>query len=149
MELISLIKMALLIFTVVVAIIVVTSYIIYKFRESKSSSKPVLAPIPVRADNRRSDNIYKKDYIAAYNEQQNMIHFRNTQNRKLTLKSRPKKERFLVVNPVIPSINDVSITEKASYHPSINAKMIDLSPNGNLFDRYSASTERLSKLYVA
>ncbi|MBS4014410.1 MAG: hypothetical protein KGZ97_11755, partial [Bacteroidetes bacterium] len=71
--------MALLIFTGVVTVIIAVSYIIYKFRDSRATARPALAPVPVRVDNRRNDNLYKKDYIAAYSEQQNMIHFRNTQ----------------------------------------------------------------------
>jgi hypothetical protein len=112
-------------------------------------AKPVLATVPVRIDNRRvNENIYKNESVSAYSEQQNLIHYRNNQKRKLTLKMKPKKERFVVVNPVVNVEEEATPNPRIFYRPQVNAKILDITSNENLFDRYSASSERLNKLYV-
>lgn len=149
MELIPIIKLALMVFTGVVTVIIAISYIIYKYKGTKSMAKPALAAVPVRIDNRRvNENIYKNESVSAYSEQQNLIHYRNNQKRKLTLKMKPKKERFVVVNPVVNVEEEVTPNPRVFYRPQVNAKILDITSNENLFDRYSASSERLNKLYV-
>jgi len=157
MELIPIIKLAVVIFATVVFFVIIISYTIYKAKEKmqiqpknqkngNSSKKQIIA--------RKDESAFSKNHYSgqANKEQIYFVPQRQVVHVPVLAQSQPRsKERFKVVNDQQTNykIYESRVERpKAFYHPNEqSAKSFTFrSPKGNILDNYSLPNEPLRKL---
>ncbi len=152
MELIPIIKLALLVFTIAATVIIIGSYIAYKVKSKMSEPKPQLVKVPTSVSYRNlaritHHSIPKQVSSPMLREQEFFIPQRNSQT---GIKSkRYQKERFKIINnqqDEMRKFESGNNPERAFYQPAVQDYSLFNSKPKNLLDRYASENERLNKL---
>jgi hypothetical protein len=152
MELIPIIKLALLTFTIVLGVVIFISYVVYKMRNRNNELKPQLAKVPVLAyrNSMRITNhsIPKQVSNNMLREQEFFVPQRSGHVNMTNVNKKQVKARFKVLNQQEDlrkyEVNNAS--DKAFYYPAVKNDILVPDRSASLLDRYSSGNERLNKL---
>jgi len=154
MELIPIIKLALVVFAGFVGLSMIISYFLYKIKNAKMPKRSDVQATPVKqfvttSHKVKVSGVHTKD--AAQNDQAYYVPQRKVHQQ--VVKQQPAiapRERFQVLNHQIveerPAVLNLE-QKKAFYQPRTNYNVFTPSQTAkSLFDRYSSGNERLHKL---
>jgi serine/threonine protein kinase HipA of HipAB toxin-antitoxin module len=154
MELIPIIKLALVVFTGVVGILMIVSYFIYKIKNSKVPKRSEIQAQSVKqfvtSSHKAKTQTLQTPAVAqndqAYYVPQRKAHENNVKQKPILA----PRERFQVLNSQNVEVRPALINaeqERAFYQPGTNYNVFTPSHTArSLFDRYSHGNDRLHKL---